>query len=310
MNATETRTKINPNVITTGNHELPVPGATLFYRVRGKGPLLLMLAGGHGDADTTDAVSEPLINDYTVVSYDRRGLSRSTINASAGSPTTVTHGDDVHHLLAALTTEPALIFGNSIGALIGLDLVIRHPEQVRLLVAHEPPAWELLPDAEKGRAIRSLEDIVETYRREGTKAAFQKFSTFAAVDRADHEPDVVLPQPTPQIEANLKFFFENDALGVNNYRLDVAALKAMSTRIVAAGGRSSHGSLPRRGAEALAAKLGTTLIKFPGSHMGWLFRPKEFAAKLSDVLNGIKSTNNIFLKDVPGIDKIPSLQTY
>jgi pimeloyl-ACP methyl ester carboxylesterase len=284
MNDKETRTRVSPNMITTGSHELRVSGATLFYRVRGKGSLLLLLAGGHGDADTTDAVCEELINHYTVITYDRRGLSRSKIDASAGSPTTVTHSDDAHRLLAALTTEPAFIFGSSIGALIGLDLVSGHPEQVRVLVAHEPPAWELLPDAERDRAIRSLEDIVETYRREGTKAAFQKFAAFAVVDHADHEPDVVLPQPTPPIEANMNFFFANDALGVNDYRLDIAALKAKSTRIMAAGGRTSHGSLPRQCADALAAKLGTTLIEFPGSHMGWLLRPKEFAAKLFEVL--------------------------
>jgi pimeloyl-ACP methyl ester carboxylesterase len=271
-------------MITTESHEMRVSGATLFYRVRGEGPLLLMLAGGHGDADTTDAVCEQLINHYTVVTYDRRGLSRSTVNASAGPPTIATHSDDAHHLLAALTTEPSFVFGSSIGALIGLDLVTRHPKQVRVLVAHEPPAWELLPGPERDRAIRSLEDIVETFRREGGTVALQKFAAFAAVDHADREPDVVLLQPTPQIEANLNFFFTNDALGVNDYRLDLAALKAMPTRIVAAGGRSSHGSLPRRCAEALATTLGTTLIEFPGSHMGWLLRPKEFGAKLFEVL--------------------------
>jgi pimeloyl-ACP methyl ester carboxylesterase len=271
-------------MITTGSHELRVSGATLFYRVRGKGPPLLMLAGGHGDADTTDALSEQLINHYTVVTYSRRGLSSSTVNASAGMPTIATHSDDAHHLLAALTTERSFAFGSSIGALIGLDLVTQHPEQVRVLVAHEPPAWELLPDAERGRAIRSLEDIVETFRREGTNAAMQKFATFAAVDHADREPDVVLPQPTPQIEANMNFFFTNDVLGVNDFRLDIAALKGAPARIVAAGGRTGHGSLPRRGAEGLAATLGTSLIEFPGSHMGWLLRPKEFAAKLLEVL--------------------------
>jgi pimeloyl-ACP methyl ester carboxylesterase len=243
-----------------------------------------MLAGGHGDADTTDTVCDGLINHYTVVTYDRRGLSRSTVNTSSGLPTIGTHSDDAHDILAALTTEPAFVFGSSIGALIGLDLVTRHPEQVRVLVAHEPPAWELLPDAERDRAVRSLEDIVQTFRREGTGAAFKKFATFAAVDHTDREPEVLLPQPTAQVEANMNFFFTHDALGVNDYRLDVARLRAASTRIVAAGGRSSRESPPRRCAEAMAAKLGTRLVEFPGSHMGWLLRPEEFAAKLLRVL--------------------------
>lgn len=284
MNDKETRARVSPNMITMGNHELRVPGATLFYRVCGKGSLLLMLAGGHGDADTTDAVCEQLINHFTVVTYDRRGLTRSTVDASAGAPTIATHSDDAHHLLAALTAESSSVFGSSIGALIGLELVTRHPEQVLVLVAHEPPAWQLLPDSKRGSAIRSLEDIVETFRRDGTKAAFQKFATFAAIDYADREPDVVLPQPTPQIEANMNFFFLNDALGVNNYRLDLAALKSTPTCIVAAGGRSSHESPPHRCAESLAAKLSTALIEFPGSHTGWLLRPKEFGVKLFEVL--------------------------
>jgi hypothetical protein len=35
---------------------LRVDGAILFYRVRGSGPLLLILPGGDGDADTADAL--------------------------------------------------------------------------------------------------------------------------------------------------------------------------------------------------------------------------------------------------------------
>lgn len=270
---------------TIENHLLRVSDATLFYRVRGTGPLLLILAGGHGDADTTDALCEQLIDRYTVVTYYRRGLSRSTIDASAGLPTIATHSDDAHQLLAALTTEPLLVFGSSIGALIGLDLVARHPEQVRVLVAHEPPAWELLSDAERDRAIRALEDIMNTFRREGANAAFQKFAALAAIDYMDREPDVALQQPTPQIAANMNFFFTHDIPGVNDYRVDLAALEALkvtSTRIVVAGG--GRESLPHQCADALAAKLGTALVEFPGGHTSWLLRPKGFAAKLLEVL--------------------------
>jgi pimeloyl-ACP methyl ester carboxylesterase len=66
------------------------------------------------------------------------------------------------------------VFGSSIGALIGLDLIARHPEQVRLLVAHEPPAWELLPEDERDRATRAVEDAEITFQREGVVPAFKK----------------------------------------------------------------------------------------------------------------------------------------
>jgi pimeloyl-ACP methyl ester carboxylesterase len=137
----------------TNEDALHVAGATLFYRVTGSGPTLLILPGGHADADTVKTLCDQLVDNYVVVTYDRRGLSRSKIDGPVGSLTLETHSDDTHRLLAALTNEPAFVFGSSISALIGLDLVARHPEQVRILVAHEPPAWELytkVPNPEAG----------------------------------------------------------------------------------------------------------------------------------------------------------------
>jgi pimeloyl-ACP methyl ester carboxylesterase len=263
---------------------LRVPGATLLYRVRGSGSPILILPGGDGAADSVDALAAHLVDRYRVVTYDRRGLSHSTIDAPAEGLTLATHGDDAHRLLTAVATEPAFVLGSSIGALIGLDLVARHPEQVRVLVAHEPPAWELLPDAERECATRVQEDAENTFRREGVGAAFARFVALAAVDYADREPDAVLAPPTLQREANLSFFFAYDSPAVRRNRLDVPALQRASTRIVPAVGRSAPESPAYRAAAALAAVLGQALIDFPGGHTGWLLRPKAFAARLREVL--------------------------
>lgn len=267
---------------TIRDDRLRVPGATIFYRVRGTGPLLLILQGGAGDADAAETLCERLADRCTVVTYDRRGLSRSTIDTSAGPHTIATHGDDAHRLLAALTTEPALVFGSSIGGLIGLDLVARHPEQVRVLVAHEAPTWQLLPDAERDRAVGALKDAVSAFHREGAAAAFRKVAALAAIDETDREADVALPLPTPQAEADLKFFFSHDVPADYSNRLDLAALEAAPVRIVAAGG-SDHDSAPYRCAVALAERLGARLVELPGGHTGQLLRPRAFAAKLSEV---------------------------
>jgi pimeloyl-ACP methyl ester carboxylesterase len=268
----------------TNEDTLQVAGATLFYRVTGSGPTLLILPGGHGDADTAKTLCDQLTDKYTVVTYDHRGLSRSTIDGPVESLSLGMHSDDGSRLLAALANEPAFVFGSSLGALIGLDLVARHPEQVRILVAHEPPAWELLSNAERDHAMRAQEEAEDTFRREGAEAAFKKFVQLAAVDYDDREPDAVLAPPTSQNEANLSFFLKYDSPAVRRYRLDLAALKAARTRIVPAGGRSAPGSAAYRAAAALAAKLGEPLVEFPGGHTGWLLRPKGFAAKLREVL--------------------------
>src|SRR6185437_10739205 len=105
-----------------------VPGARLYYQVRGTGPVLLILQGGDGDADGSRGLEEQLVGHFTVVTYDRRGLSRSTLDDGADPPSVETHADDTQRLLAALTGEPAFVLGVSIGALIGLDLVARYPD--------------------------------------------------------------------------------------------------------------------------------------------------------------------------------------
>lgn len=97
---------------------------------------------------------------YTVVTYDRRGLSRSTLHDPDESPTIQRHSDDAHRLLSELTTEPACVFGTSLGALIALDLVARHPEQIRTLAAHEAPLHHLLPNSQQAE-VRRIHQVIE-----------------------------------------------------------------------------------------------------------------------------------------------------
>jgi len=252
--------------------------------VCGSDPLLLILQGGDGDADGSDNLADHLVDYYTVVTYDRRGLSRSKLDEPFEPPRLETHSDDTHRLLATLTTEPALVFGASIGALIGLDLVAHHPEQVHTLVAHEAPASELLPEAERTSAARAQEEVDETYRREGLAAAMRKGLAQSGLNFADREPDVVLPQPTPQRAANLEFFHAYDAPAAHSYRLDIAALKKISTQIVPAGGRTSRKMWTHHSVEALADQLGTAFVEFPGGHNGHVLHPRAFAERLRDVL--------------------------
>src|SRR5262245_13710754 len=156
-------------------------------------------------------------------------MSRSEIDAPGESLRLATHSDDAHRLLAALTEKSAFVFGSSIGALIGLDLVARHPEQVGVLVAHEPPAFELLPDEQRNRAVQQQEAAEQAFRSEGIEAGLNRFVQLAAVDYKDREPDAVLPLPSSQRSANLSFFFTNDSPAVRRYRLDLASLQAAPT---------------------------------------------------------------------------------
>src|SRR5947207_6598259 len=153
--------------------KLDVSGATLYYELRGSGPVLLMMPGGPADAGAFRRIAENLASDYTVVTYDPRGLSHSTLQGPVQDERIVEiFADDVHRLLSATATEPAFIFASSGGAVIGLELAARHPEQVRTLVSHEPPAPALLADPARDRT--AMAETVQTFRTVGIAPAMQK----------------------------------------------------------------------------------------------------------------------------------------
>ena len=81
-------------------------------------------------------------------------------------------------------------------------------------------------------------------------------------------------------------------LTIPAYEPDFDALRAASTRIVMAAGEGSTGTLANRGAFAVAERLGTEPVIFPGDHGGFLGgeygqtgEPDAFAAKLREVLS-------------------------
>ncbi len=252
---------------------LRVPGASLYYEVRGSGPVLLLIGAGAADAASFNGIAAHLADQYTVVSYDRRGYSRSPLDDPEEEQRIESHSDDAHRLLAQLCTEPAYVFGSSGGALIGLDLAIRHPEQVRTLVSHEPPAGGLLPDAERPRL--PLRDP-------------QKFAASIGVSFNDREPDAELPYESPEakarIAANRAFLFEHEAPMYPRYTLDISALSAAPTRIVIAAGRASRGYFPHQTATLLANRLGKAVMEFPSHHAGYVSHPRAFAEQLRVVL--------------------------
>jgi pimeloyl-ACP methyl ester carboxylesterase len=219
----------------TKSGTLGVPGASLSYEVRGSGPLLLLIGGGGGGAGDWNGFFTSLTDAYTVVTYDRRGAWRSPLEAPVEEISLETHSDDAHRLLAELSYEPAYVFGTSAGALVGLDLVAHHSEQVHLLVAHEPPAHYLLPEEDL-----SQEHPLEIYRREGGLAALRRYAARIGINYEDREPGVALPQVSREEAANADAFFKYTFLAVRRYRLDFAGLAAASTRIVLAGGSAAR----------------------------------------------------------------------
>ncbi|MBT2385739.1 alpha/beta fold hydrolase [Streptomyces sp. ISL-11] len=254
---------------------LVVPGARLHFEVRGGGPLLLLIPGGNSDATVFDRLAAVLATAHRVVSYDPRGYSRSPLDGPPVEQRIEVHADDAYRLLShvAVAGEPAQVFGSCSGGLVALELAVRHRDRVRSVVAHEPPAMGLLPDAARYRAL--FDDAHETFRREGVASALRKLEPLFG-----GRPAPVLPEA----HDNSAFFLEHMVRSSTRYVPDPAALATVAERIVLAGGHDSRADVIHRPAAVLAERLGHEPAEFPGGHVGYVRYPAEFAERLIDVL--------------------------
>lgn len=264
---------------------LKVPSATLHYEVSGTGPVLLLIPGGPADAGVFTLIRSALSDRYTVVSYDPRGLSRSPLDGEPQDTTVQTFAHDAHRLLAAIDTEPAYVLGSSGGALVGLELVDQYPEQVRALVAHEPPLTRLLDDDDEH--ARFGREVYDTYRSEGVGPAMGKFLAAAGLEQGAPQPPVDPPpemaEAMARMQGNLDFFLGHMWLPLGDYTPDISRLR--SRPITVGVGEASEGQLAYRAAVALAEQLGKEPTVFPGDHAGYGSQPEAFAGRLHEVLS-------------------------
>ncbi len=258
-------------------HTLDVPGAVLHYDVReakaSTAPILLMIGspmGADGFASLADRFP-----DRTVVTYDPRGVGRSTRYDNSAQSTPDQHADDLHRLITALGGGPVDIFASSGGAVNALALVAQHPEQVRTLVAHEPPASQVLPDRET--ALAATTDIHETYQRDGFGPAMAKFIKLVGLrgpvpaDFAGQAPDPAdFGLPTEDDGSRSDPLLGQNIVTCNYYEHDFDALRGAPTRIVVGVGADSEDELAHRAGLAVAERLGTPAVTFPSHHGGFL----------------------------------------
>ena len=263
------------------SHSLNVPGARLYYEVQGSGPAL-MLVGHPMGASGFAAIARLLAEEYTVVTQDPRGFARSTIDDPDQDAEPDLLADDARRVLEAVGGEPAHVFGSSGGAVTGLALVAHYPGHVQTLVAHEPPLALLLAEAQEARA--GMDDVYDTYRGSGSWAAWQKFSAFSGIDMFPQREDAAPHPPSPEAMATSERFFRHGLLPIALFQPDFSALQGAPTRVVVAGGTTSKGQFAQRTAVALAERLGTPLIDFPGGHAGFASDPVDFAGVLRRIL--------------------------
>jgi pimeloyl-ACP methyl ester carboxylesterase len=286
----------------TKTHTLQTTGAEIAYDVRGPlpsadgRPPLLMIAQPM-DASGFGALASHF-PDRTVVTYDPRGLGRSTRSDGRIDHSPTVQAGDVHALIQALGAGPVEMFASSGGAVTALALVAAYPDDVVTLVAHEPPLIPVLPDA--AAAERARAGIRDAYEAKGSSAGMAAFiamtswqGEFTDEYFAQPAPDpVALGMSTDDDGSRDNPLLSDRSWAVSSYRPDVDALAAAPTRVVIAVGEESQSTFTARTAVATAELLGQQATVFPSHHGGFLGgefgyagQPEAFARKLRDVLD-------------------------
>jgi pimeloyl-ACP methyl ester carboxylesterase len=285
----------------TTTHTLETAEADIAYDVHGPLPTadgrppLMMI--GQPMAASGFATLTSLFPDRTVVTYDPRGLGRSTRKDSRVDNSPTVQANDVHAVIETLGAGPVDMFASSGGAVTALALVAAYPNDVLTLVAHEPPLIPVLPDA--AAAERARAGFRDAYEANGSGAGMAAFivmtswqGEFTDEYFAQPAPDpAMFGMPTEDDGSRDDPLLSDRSWAISSYHPDVDALRTAPTRVVIAVGEESLGTFTGRASVAAAELLGQQATVFPSHHGGFLGgesgyagEPENFARKLHEVL--------------------------
>ncbi|WP_433178810.1 alpha/beta fold hydrolase [Actinoallomurus sp. CA-150999] len=288
-------------------------GALLHVERSGQGPTLVLIPGGGGDAGVYEDVVPLLSERFTVITFDRRGNSRSSLAEPDGPVDMSDQAEDVVAILDHYRIDRALVFGTSGGAVIALELLSRHADRLLGAVAHEPPLIQILPADSTER--RAMEDIARLGREKGTMRAFAAFGAMtmddpprifrsafgqamiAVATRWGLAVGSVLrgitrrePSTMTRMLGNADLLIERELpAACFRYRPDLDALRAAGVRWCTAVGEHSTGRPYHRPALVLAERLGVSCETFPGGHTVYQQAPEAFTTRLITILDRYRS---------------------
>jgi pimeloyl-ACP methyl ester carboxylesterase len=254
---------------------MPVRDTTLYYEQTGTGRQLLFIHGMAGHAGVWAGQVGRLSDQFTCITYDRRGHTRSAAGTERES--VETHAADAAALIEALGLTRPLVVSSSGGARIAVELARTRPDLLAGAVLSEPPIFSLEPAAGEAFLAEVRHVVAPAAQTGGPKAAVDAFfqlvcpGLWSRLDEAGKDTyrangDMVLAEFTAP-----------------PYRLGLDQVATIEVPSLVIAGTTSHPAL-----RAIAATLARTLpdarlLDLDGSgHVTYAERPDEFAAAVRD----------------------------
>jgi pimeloyl-ACP methyl ester carboxylesterase len=271
MNVVTTRDKIEDFAV--------VNGTTLYYEKQGSGPAVLFIAGSTGDAGNFTRTATLLADEFTVVTYDRRGNSRSPRPPGWTTTSVGEQADDAAGLIQSLGLSPAVVFGASAGGLIALDLMIRHPQLVRAGIVQEPSIFSVLPDPQAALAPRRAL-VEEALKTKGPRAAIEALARYLNDDAV---LTAIPPDILERMLGNADTILTIESPGFASWQPKTEELMKLNVPITL---MFASDTLPvfKTVTSWLGKQLNTEPVIVPGRHGFYYYRPQDLADALQLIL--------------------------
>jgi pimeloyl-ACP methyl ester carboxylesterase len=259
-----------------------VNGAELHYELRGVGAPVLLIMGATGDGGAFERFAHCLADEFTAITYDRRGNGRSPRPPGWDTTSPEEQAGDAAGLLDALGLAPAAVFGTSSGAIFALDLLIHHPQSTRGAVLHEPALFPLFDHPHEMRD-RLTALISEGMKSGGRPAALEAFIRFVAGDANWERLRASLGERLP---ASAETYFGVESGSFDSYLPEDEALAAIAAPVQVLVSDGSPAPFAQA-AGRLAESLGVEITRTPGTHFPYLDHPDEVAQTVKPFLREI-----------------------
>ena len=260
------------------------PTAEMYWEATGSGPPVLLIAGTPGDAGQMTALAGELAADHLVITYDRRGTSRSTRPPGWSSTTLEEQADDAASVLSAVGVSSAVVFGTSNGAAVALELALRHANRTSHAIVHEMPLLSVVDDP--APVVAAIESAIGPAMQAGDlRAALDAFLRFAFGGAI---VDGWAPELHQRMLSNAEMVFSVELPAFQAYRPDPDQLAACTVPVTVLLGEDEQMPFFHQAAEWLARHLGTTVGRAPGAHGAQFSDPR----RLADTIRGIEAAGS------------------
>lgn len=262
--------------------EIDANGVRLHYERTGDGPPLVFVHGMCGRGAVWAGQVERLSDEFTCITYDRRGHGMS---GDGDAPHSVPlHGDDFAALVTTLDLPPVLYVGSSGGARIGVDVVLRHPDRLAGAALSEPPISSLNPTSAQqfmGRVAPAVQPYLDTGDLAGAVDAFFEVVCPGLWRLLDDQAKAPYRESGPMLVADLR---------QPPFVVTTEELAAVRLPILGIAGLDSDPFLQSTPRVISSSVPSAQLVEFSGcGHVTYAEKPDSFAGAVRDFAHGVFS---------------------